>query len=111
MIGNTLVPNGVSHSISAGGQLAKLKNNHPPAVSVVTFSADVATLYREQRDPEKLEELAEELSGDFDENSGFAIIINGHSLIHCLTPELETRFVLWIMHIFPNQTKYFPYLF
>lgn len=88
-----MVANGIPHSISAGGQVTKLKNNHPPAVSVVTFSADVATLYREQKDPEKMEELEEELSGDFDENSGFAIIINGHSLIHCLTPELETRYV------------------
>ncbi|XP_055326985.1 phospholipid-transporting ATPase ID isoform X3 [Sitodiplosis mosellana] len=93
LIGNSMVANGVQHSIPAGGQLTKLKNNHPPAVSVVTFSADVATLYREQKDPEKLEELAEELSKDIDENSGFAIIINGHSLIHCLTPELETRFI------------------
>lgn len=73
--------------------MTKLKNNYPPAVSVVTFSADVATLYREQRDPEKLEDFEEELSADFDENSGFAIIINGHSLIHCLSPELEARFV------------------
>lgn len=87
------ISNGIPHSISAGGQLGKLKNHHPPAVSVVTFSADVATLYREQKDPEKMENLEEELSGDLDENSGFAIIINGHSLIHCLTPELETRFV------------------
>lgn len=95
IIGNSIVANGIPHSISAGGQLTKLKNSHPPAVSVVTFSADVATLYREQEDPEKLEHLEEEFSRDFDENSGFAIIINGHSLIHCLTPELETRFVFY----------------
>lgn len=93
LVSDSTVANGIAHSISAGGQLAKLKNSHPPAVSVVTFSADVATLYREQEDPEKLGSLEEELSRDFDENSGFAIIINGHSLIHCLTPELETRFV------------------
>lgn len=84
IIGNSLAANGIPHS----------KEKNPPAVSVVTFSADVATLYREQKDPEKMENLEEELSGDFDENSGFAIIINGHSLIHCLTPELEARFVL-----------------
>lgn len=77
--------------MSAGGHLNKLKNSNPPAVSVVTFSADVATLYREQKDPEKLENV-EELASDFDENSGFAIIINGHSLSHCLSPELEARF-------------------
>lgn len=87
-----MVANGVSHSKSAG-QLNKLKNVHAPAVSVVTFSADVATLYREQKDPEKMNELEEELSAEFDENSGFAIVINGHSLIHCLAPELEPRFL------------------
>lgn len=92
IIGNSVVANGISHSKSAG-QLNKLKNVHAPAVSVVTFSADVATLYREQKDPEKVDELEEQLSDEFDENSGFAIVVNGHSLVHCLTPELEPRFL------------------
>lgn len=92
IIGNSVVANGVSHTKSAG-QHNKLKNVHPPAVSVVTFSADVATLYRDKKDPEKMDELEEELSAEFDENSGFAIVINGHSLVHCLTPELEPRFL------------------
>lgn len=30
-------------------------------------------------------------SSDSDDNSGFAIVINGHSLDHCLTPELENK--------------------
>ena len=85
--------NGISQRLSAG-QLHKLKNIHPPAVSVVTFSADVATLYRSQKDPEKTDDHVEELSTDIDENSGFAIVINGHSLVHCLAPELEARFLL-----------------
>lgn len=72
--------------------MPKLKNHHPPAISVVTFSADVAQLYRGQKDPERLESIGD-LSGTIDENSGFAIVINGHSLVHCLTPELEARFV------------------
>lgn len=92
-MGNSIVPNGVAHSMKAGGALNKLKN--PPAISVVTFSADVATLYRQEQDPEKMNNL-EELASEFDENSGFAIIINGHSLSHCLAPELEARFVLFI---------------
>lgn len=33
--------------------------------------------------PEETEEI--------EENTGFAIVINGHSLVHCLTPELEAR--------------------
>lgn len=75
---------------------------------MVTFSADVATLYREQKDPEKLENFEEELSGDFDENSGFAIIINGHSLVYCLSPELETRFVISLLFLiyFGIKLKY-----
>lgn len=82
----------MAHSMSAGGYMNKMRGQqHPPAISVVTFSADVATLYRQQKDPEKLENLDEEISSDFDENSGFAIIINGHSLHHCLSPELENR--------------------
>lgn len=72
--------------------IPKLKNHQPPAISVVTFSADVAQLYRGDKDPERLENL-EELNAHFDENSGFAIVINGHSLTHCLAPELESRFV------------------
>lgn len=88
-----MVANGISHSKSAG-PLNKLKNVHAPAVSVVTFSADVATLYREQKDPEKMNEHEDEqLSAEFDENSGFAIVVNGHSLVHCLAPELEPRFL------------------
>lgn len=30
---------------------------------------------------------------DIEENTGFAIVINGHSLVHCLSPELEDRFL------------------
>uniref|UniRef100_A0A336MRN3 P-type phospholipid transporter n=1 Tax=Culicoides sonorensis TaxID=179676 RepID=A0A336MRN3_CULSO len=30
---------------------------------------------------------------DSEENTGFAIVINGHSLVHCLTPEMEDKFL------------------
>lgn len=56
---------------------------------LIDFSADVAQLYRGINDPERMESF-EEIS-DIDENSGFAIVINGHSLVHCLMPELEPR--------------------
>lgn len=26
-----------------------------------------------------------------DENTGFALVVNGHSLVHCLSPELESK--------------------
>lgn len=28
---------------------------------------------------------------DIEENTGFAIVVNGHSLVHCLSSELEHR--------------------
>lgn len=28
-----------------------------------------------------------------EENSGFAIVVNGHSLVHCLAPDLEAKFL------------------
>lgn len=28
-----------------------------------------------------------------EDNTGFAIVINGHALVHCLTPELEEKFL------------------
>ena len=31
---------------------------------------------------------------DIEDNSGFAIVVNGHSLVYCLSSELENRFVL-----------------
>uniref|UniRef100_A0A182T2I7 P-type phospholipid transporter n=1 Tax=Anopheles maculatus TaxID=74869 RepID=A0A182T2I7_9DIPT len=30
---------------------------------------------------------------DIDENTGVALVINGHSLVHCLTSELESKFL------------------
>lgn len=90
---NAFIPNGVTHSMSADNRpITKIKNYHPPAISVVTFSADVAQLYRStHKDPESVADDIDEVSREFDENSGFAIVINGHSLIHCLTPELEMK--------------------
>lgn len=59
----------------------------------MTFSADVAQLYqtRNNSDPEALANDLEEISQEFEDSSGFAIVINGHSLVHCLTPELEIK--------------------
>lgn len=30
---------------------------------------------------------------DIEENTGFAIVVNGHSLVYCLSPELESKYV------------------
>ncbi|KRT86590.1 hydrolase, partial [Oryctes borbonicus] len=53
---------------------------HAPAVSVVTFSTE---LEYHGGTADKIEES----------NAGFAIVINGHSLVHCLHPQMEGLFL------------------
>ncbi|XP_071051029.1 probable phospholipid-transporting ATPase IM isoform X2 [Onthophagus taurus] len=54
---------------------------HAPAVSVVTFSTELE--YRSGTPDNKTE----------DSGAGFAIVVNGHSLVHCLHPQLERLFL------------------
>ncbi|XP_044312842.1 phospholipid-transporting ATPase ID isoform X3 [Drosophila rhopaloa] len=61
----------------------------PPAISVVTFSAECNDLFGD----EKRSEDGGCASILIDENTGFALVVNGHSLVHCLSPELETKFL------------------
>jgi phospholipid-translocating ATPase len=58
----------------------------PPAVSVVTFSTEL-----EYHGGSLEDTTVEETS------AGFAIIINGHSLVHCLHPQLERLFLEVVM--------------
>ncbi|KMZ04059.1 phospholipid-transporting ATPase ID isoform X7 [Drosophila simulans] len=75
----------------------------PPAISVVTFRWD-----EKNKDNKGGPDSAEcnDLFGDekgsedggtasivVDENTGFALVVNGHSLVHCLSPELENKFL------------------
>ncbi|XP_037711412.1 phospholipid-transporting ATPase ID isoform X3 [Drosophila subpulchrella] len=61
----------------------------PPAISVVTFSAECNDLFGD----EKRSEGGGTASIVVDESTGFALVVNGHSLVHCLSPELETKFL------------------
>ncbi|KAH8268546.1 hypothetical protein KR026_008519 [Drosophila bipectinata] len=75
----------------------------PPAISVVTFrwddkikdnkggpdSAECNDLFGD----EKKSEGGGTASIMIDENTGFALVVNGHSLVHCLSPELENKFL------------------
>ncbi|XP_070137121.1 phospholipid-transporting ATPase ID isoform X2 [Drosophila bipectinata] len=61
----------------------------PPAISVVTFSAEYNDLFGD----EKKSEGGGTASIMIDENTGFALVVNGHSLVHCLSPELENKFL------------------
>ncbi|XP_075979890.1 ATPase phospholipid transporting 8B isoform X1 [Anticarsia gemmatalis] len=56
-----------------------------PAVSVVTFSNE----YVSGGGPYS----AESHEHNNDDSNGFAIVINGHSLVHCLHPKLEEKFL------------------
>ncbi|XP_068154381.1 phospholipid-transporting ATPase ID isoform X9 [Drosophila tropicalis] len=76
----------------------------PPAISVVTFrwddkikdnkgGPDSAECNDVFGDPEKSEDGRTPSSIVVDESTGFALVVNGHSLVHCLSPELESKFL------------------
>ncbi|XP_017076835.2 LOW QUALITY PROTEIN: phospholipid-transporting ATPase ID [Drosophila eugracilis] len=75
----------------------------PPAISVVTFRWD-DKIKDNKGGPDSAE--CNDLFGDekrsddggtasivVDENTGFALVVNGHSLVHCLSPEMENKFL------------------
>ncbi|KAJ6635423.1 Phospholipid-transporting ATPase ID, partial [Pseudolycoriella hygida] len=99
----TLTTNG-SHSTSSA-PIINIHNPAPPAISVVTFrwdtkhtrgapdSADIDQIYENEKDPEKPNIENGATGEDVEENTGFAIVVNGHSLVYCLSSELENRFL------------------
>lgn len=95
---NTFLPHGTSEirpteSVGNGdlagqgsspARAANVKLN-APAVSVVTFSNE----YTSGGGPYS----ADSHEHNNDDSNGFAIVINGHSLVHCLHPKLEEKFL------------------
>ncbi|CAB3244555.1 unnamed protein product [Arctia plantaginis] len=92
---NTFLPHGSTEAQSsaerANGEAgvspargANVKLN-APAVSVVTFSNE----YASGAGPYS----ADTHEHNNDDSNGFAIVINGHSLVHCLHPKLEEKFL------------------
>ncbi|XP_045501299.1 probable phospholipid-transporting ATPase IM isoform X2 [Colias croceus] len=65
------------------GRAANVKLN-APAVSVVTFSNEYAHGGAGSADTHE---------HNNDDSNGFAIVVNGHSLVHCLHPKLEEKFL------------------
>ncbi|XP_026463046.1 phospholipid-transporting ATPase ID isoform X2 [Ctenocephalides felis] len=59
----------------------------PPAISVVTFSTDT------DYEGATAGGATSAHNNSSEESSEFAIVINGHSLVHCLDPSLEKRFI------------------
>uniref|UniRef100_A0A182NRB6 Phospholipid-transporting ATPase n=1 Tax=Anopheles dirus TaxID=7168 RepID=A0A182NRB6_9DIPT len=82
---SAVTANGAQHS-SSSGPMVDIQNTSPPSVSVVTFSVNCSN-YSDGF------EKGEPTLTDIDENTGVALVINGHSLVHCLTPELESKFL------------------
>uniref|UniRef100_A0A182P3T7 Phospholipid-transporting ATPase n=1 Tax=Anopheles epiroticus TaxID=199890 RepID=A0A182P3T7_9DIPT len=74
-----------AHS-SSSGPMVDIQSTSPPSVSVVTFSVNCSN-YSDGF------EKGEPTLTDIDENTGVALVINGHSLVHCLTSELESKFL------------------
>ncbi|KAL1516456.1 hypothetical protein ABEB36_000367 [Hypothenemus hampei] len=72
--------NNLANRSGGGGATSGL-----PAVSVVTFSAELEYLGG-------VEDLHVE-----ETNAGFAIVVNGHSLVHCLHPQMERLFLEVVM--------------
>lgn len=83
---NTFQPHGTSRDAEgingkpSPGRAANVKA--APAISVVTFSNE----YNYSGGNVEAETLTEDANG-------FAIVVNGHSLVHCLHPKLEERFL------------------
>ncbi|CRK86707.1 CLUMA_CG000540, isoform A [Clunio marinus] len=99
---NTFHPPGVQNVNSNGffrrDQTVDYKVQTAPAISIVTFSSEVEKIF-ENSETGKREQtvsganvLAKE-PPEIEDASGFAIVINGHSLVHCLAVDMEQKFL------------------
>lgn len=97
---NTFHPPGVQSVASNGffrnDPKVDIKMQTPPAISIVTFSTEVDTIF-ENNEPTTRNAprtgAAQDSEQDNEETSGFALVINGHSLVHCLAIDLEPKFL------------------
>ncbi|XP_050349752.1 probable phospholipid-transporting ATPase IM isoform X2 [Nymphalis io] len=80
--------NGGAAARPSPGRAANVKLN-APAVSVVTFSNEYASGGAAH---------APDSHEHGDDSNGFAIVVNGHSLVHCLHPKLEEKFLDVVLH-------------
>ncbi|XP_047532183.1 probable phospholipid-transporting ATPase IM isoform X2 [Vanessa atalanta] len=80
--------NGGAVARPSPGRAANVKLN-APAVSVVTFSNEYASGGAAH---------APDSHEHGDDSNGFAIVVNGHSLVHCLHPKLEEKFLDVVLH-------------
>lgn len=60
------------------------------------FSSEVDKIFESSqttRDQSKSDLATASKDPEIDEASGFAIVVNGHSLVHCLSIEMEQKFL------------------
>ncbi|XP_013169830.1 PREDICTED: probable phospholipid-transporting ATPase IM isoform X1 [Papilio xuthus] len=74
------------------GRAANVKLN-APAVSVVTFRWEHNSLPHSNEYSAGGASSSEAQEHGNDDTNGFAIVVNGHSLVHCLHPKLEEKFL------------------
>ncbi|XP_052752328.1 phospholipid-transporting ATPase ID isoform X4 [Galleria mellonella] len=101
---NTFLPHAGPSASKTGGEAANGARPSPgraanvklnaPAVSVVTFRWEHNTIPHHSNEymsggPQS----ADSHEPTNDDSNGFAIVVNGHSLVHCLHPKLEERFL------------------
>ncbi|XP_038115502.1 uncharacterized protein LOC6041793 isoform X4 [Culex quinquefasciatus] len=100
---------GAANSGNSSGPMIEIQNSSPPSVSVVTFRWDNRHKYTSIGESEEVSESnysdgptttgkadssMTDLAGGGDaDGAGVALVINGHSLVHCLTAELESKFL------------------
>ncbi|XP_065094409.1 phospholipid-transporting ATPase ID isoform X4 [Ochlerotatus camptorhynchus] len=103
--GLTTGPTANGGNSGSSGPMIEIQNSSPPSVSVVTFRWDNRHKYtsiggsEEASDSVNCSNYTDGLGktdtsmSDLDEGSGVALVINGHSLVHCLQPDMESKFL------------------
>nr|XP_026493393.1 probable phospholipid-transporting ATPase IM [Vanessa tameamea] len=90
--------NGGAVARPSPGRAANVKLN-APAVSVVTFRWEHNTLAHDSNEYASGGAAhAPDSHEHGDDSNGFAIVVNGHSLVHCLHPKLEEKFLDVVLH-------------
>ncbi|XP_021708879.1 phospholipid-transporting ATPase ID isoform X7 [Aedes aegypti] len=103
--GLTTGPTANGGNSGSSGPMIEIQNSSPPSVSVVTFRWDNRHKYtsiggsEEASDSVNCSNYTDGLGktdtsmSDLEEGAGVALVINGHSLVHCLQPDMESKFL------------------
>ncbi|XP_045538924.1 phospholipid-transporting ATPase ID isoform X1 [Papilio machaon] len=89
---NSTANGGAAVGRPSPGRAANVKLN-APAVSVVTFRWEHNSLPHSNEYSAGGASSSEAQDHSNDDTNGFAIVVNGHSLVHCLHPKLEEKFL------------------